>query len=780
MSRANDDVDVDLGRLFSSIAANWVRILLIALVVTGLAFALAWFATPKYKAETRLLIETRESVFTRPDAQERNPDAILDQEGVTSQVEVITSTDLLKQVAGELNLAQHAEFEAKGELSLPRRLLLLVGIGSDPNEIPPEERVLKAFREKLNVYRVDNSRVIVIEFSSVDPKLAADVANRLADAYIANQRAAKLQSNSDATEWLGPEIEDLRQRVKDAEARVADYRSKSDLLIGQNNTVLSTQQLSELSQELSRVRASRSAAEATAESVRAALRDGTSVENLPSVLESPLIQRLRERQVQLKADIADLSTSLLGNHPRIRALNSQLADLDQQITAEARKVLAGLETQAQTARFRERQLVADLNQLKAESARAGNEEVELRALEREATAQRELLESYLTRFREASSRSDRNYLPADARIFSRAIAPSEPYFPKVLPITIAAFVASLLLMAIFTMLAELFSGRAMRPAYRPLSEPADYEDEPEPRPAAVHVAPEPVAVVVPEPVVAAQAPEPAAPAEPRMSIGDELKLAFSKLRGDAEKQAASDIVTETVEQPKEPPSPPVARPAWGGIEKLAWPKAEPVSAPVEDMSGSGGIDVAEAAEQLIVSGKDRAIFLSPEGDEAAASAVLVAREIADAGMKVVLLDLTSSGAASIPMLESRNYPGITNLLCSEVQFTDVIHGDLYSDCHIVPVGTANAGRAMRAAERLPMILDSLNTAYDMVIVECGPADPSALGRLESDRTEVVLSVLDAKDRSVLDAEKGLDVSGYRDAMKVTPSGHLPPKGRSVA
>src|SRR5690606_18978705 len=133
-----------------------------------------------------------------------------------------------------------------------------------------------------------------------------------------------------------------------------------------------------------------------------------------------------------------------------------------------------------------------------------------------------------------------------------------------------------------------------------------------------------------------------------------------------------------------------------------------------------GIDVAEAAEHLIVSGADRAIFLSPEGDDAAASAVLVAREIADAGLKVVLMDLTSSGAATRPMLESRSYPGITNLLCSEVQFTDVIHGDLYSDCHIVPVGTANAARAMRAADRLPMILESLSTAYDMVIIECGP------------------------------------------------------------
>ena len=109
--------------------------------------------------------------------------------------------------------------------------------------------------------------------------------------------------------------------------------------------------------------------------------------------------------------------------------------------------------------------------------------------------------------------------------------------------------------------------------------------------------------------------------------------------------------------------------------------------------------------------------------------MLVAREVADAGLRVLLLDLTASGAASRPMLESAAYAGITNLLASEAQFADVIHADLYSDCHVIPVGTADPVRAMRAADRLPIIMDSLTTAYDVVVVECGPADAEAIRRL---------------------------------------------------
>ncbi|KAB2703140.1 hypothetical protein F9K88_22580, partial [Brucella intermedia] len=45
--------------------------------------------------------------------------------------------------------------------------------------------------------------------------------------------AAKLESNDDATGWLAPEIDDLRNRVRDAERKVADYRASRGLLIGQ-------------------------------------------------------------------------------------------------------------------------------------------------------------------------------------------------------------------------------------------------------------------------------------------------------------------------------------------------------------------------------------------------------------------------------------------------------------------------------------------------------------------------------------------------------------------
>ncbi len=704
------DVDVDLGTLFASIVRDWKLILAMTIAVTGLAFLIAWLSTPHYRAETRILIETTESVFTRPTPAGESDRPILDEEGVTSQVEVITSSDLLKQVAAKLELGKLKEFDEQANMGLVGRLMVLVGLKSDPGGIAAEDRVLKTMREKLRVYRVERSRVIVVDFSSEDPKLAAAVPNAIADAYLAMQQEAKLKSNASATDWLEPEIADLRERVREAETKVAEFRSQSDLLIGQNNSALATQQLSEMSTELSRIRAARATAEANAQSLRDAISGGGSLDAMPDVISSPLIQRLRERQVQLNTDIADLSTTLLGNHPRIKSLRSQLADLDGQIKNEARNILRGLETEAETAKLRETKLVANLNNVKAESARVGDKEVELRALEREAAAQRELLESYLTRYREAASRGDRSYLPADARIFSRATVPFDPYFPKIVPIVGAAFVGSLLVMAIITLLRELFSGRAMRPAAGGRIEPVEHVS----MPAATAIEPE--APVLPEPAV-----QPASP----------------------------------------PPEPPPVIHAPVVAEKPAPPR-------VRIAPNDNRLSVSAAAERLISSGAVRAIFVSPEGDEGAASAVLVAREVSDSGLRVALVDLTSSGAASLPTLETTAVPGITNLLTAESQFSHVIHADIYSDCHVIPVGTANPARAMRAAERLPIILNSLGSAYDLVVVECGPADAAGIRRLVGEGTQVFVSALELGDSAVDATAADLRSGGYGDIELVKP------------
>ena len=478
----HQDVDIDLGGLFRAIWRRRGRVLAATVVFGALAFVGASLIKPDYRSEARVLIESRQPVFNNPNqGQPQTSDSPFDESGILSQVQVLRSIDLIKQVARDMKLYELPEFDPTANPSAISDILVMLGIKKNPLDLPPEERVLKEFQEKLQVYQVEKSRVIGIQFTSKDPLLAAAIPNEMAKVFLSLQSGAKLDSNSEASRWLEPEIANLREKVRDAEAKVADYRASSDLLsTGDQGGTFATKQLNDISTELARVRGERANAEARAEGVRTALANGRAVDTLNDVVASPMIQRLKETESNVQGQVADLSTTLLDGHPRLKALKAQLQGIRTQIVGETKKILGALENEVSVSQLRERQLVAQLNTLKATSAKAGEDEVGLRALEREATAQRQLLETYLSRYREATSRSGENAAPADARVISQAVEPTEVNFPKVLPITIVAALAAFLISCVVIMLSELFSGRALRPVGREDDDLVE-DERPEPR-----------------------------------------------------------------------------------------------------------------------------------------------------------------------------------------------------------------------------------------------------------------------------------------------------------
>ena len=458
-----DDVELDMRALMRALGrALPFLVPLFLIFAVGLYVGLG-FVTPRYTAETKILIEKGESAITQTGGDTEESRVLLDAEGVASQVQLISSRDLAETVVAKLQLDQLPEFYATPMADFFKGLLAKVGLGRATNPASREEQVLQRFAQKLEVYSVDKTRVINITFSASDPILAAKVANMVAEEYLALQRDAKRASNADATRWLEAQIDALRAKVNGAEAKVETFRAASGLFMGgqNNNQSLPQQKLTDLNAEMARLEAARASADAKAAQVRRALASGRDYD-IPEVLDSSLVQRLREQQVSLRAQVAQLSATLLPAHPRIREINAQLADLDRQIGVAARQVLSSLEGEVATAKARETEIAADIDRAKAATAQSNDAEVQLRALEREAAAERDLLESYLRRYREATSRQDGDYLPANARVISRAAVPLEPSFPKKLPITGAATVALLLLALAIVMVRELMSGRALR------------------------------------------------------------------------------------------------------------------------------------------------------------------------------------------------------------------------------------------------------------------------------------------------------------------------------
>jgi uncharacterized protein involved in exopolysaccharide biosynthesis/Mrp family chromosome partitioning ATPase len=464
--------DIDLGALGRAL---WRRKWLIAgltLAAAAIAFAAVNLITPRYKSEARVLIETRENIFFRPDAEKTiERGTTVDQEAVTSQVQLILSRDLARDVIKKLKLAERPEFDpVLAGPSLLRTLLSLTGIIKDPMDMTPEERVFKSYFERLSAFQVEKSRVIGIEFESQDPELAAQAANAIAEGYLVLQQAAKQDQTRAAGSWLSGEIDRLRTRVAESEAKVEQYRGKTNLFIGNNNTSLSNQQLGDYNAQLASARGQKADAESKAKLIREALKAGTPIE-FSDIINSELLRRLSEQRVTLRAQLAEQSSTLLDQHPRIKELRAQVGDLDRQLRTEADRLARSLENDAKLASGKVDGLSAGLDQLKRQAASTNEQDVQLRALERDAKSQRDLLESYLAKYREATARDSIGAAAPDARIISTAVVSNTPSWPKKLPTILVAALAMLVLSSGIVLSGELLSALPTQPAAgtRPVS-----------------------------------------------------------------------------------------------------------------------------------------------------------------------------------------------------------------------------------------------------------------------------------------------------------------------
>src|ERR1700722_4180054 len=217
---ASESGDLDVRALGQALLRNKNWIIVPTLIAAVLSIAAVNLITPRYKSEARILIDGRENIFLRPNGERNEERTTLDAEAVTSQGQLLLSRDLAREVIKKNKLAERPEFDPvlQGFARL-KSLLSLFGIGRDPFSLTPEERVLDAYFDRFTAYAVDESRVIVIEFQSRDPDLAARVANSIADGYLVLQQGARQDQAKSASQWLSGEIENLRKKVADAESR---------------------------------------------------------------------------------------------------------------------------------------------------------------------------------------------------------------------------------------------------------------------------------------------------------------------------------------------------------------------------------------------------------------------------------------------------------------------------------------------------------------------------------------------------------------------------------
>ena len=406
---------------------------------------------PVYKAEALVMLNDRQSQRV-PGIEEVLSGVAAGEDGLQGELQLIKSRNMAERMVDQLNLHMLPEFnpalrrqtQSFADWLDPAKLIPTTILEQLPRawadtlmtptsdvEMTDQQRaallradIVEGVTANISAEPASGSTVIALHFVSTDPQLAALGTNTLARLYLAEQLETKQSASRRVREFLEVEIERLRASVASAEQAIEDYRRQAGL----GGILPDEQQLTGLTTQLVLTRSERAAAEARLRQVQRLINSDAGLDQAAQMLESPVLNELRAREVELNRQRAELSTEYGERHPRMQNLSSEQAALAERTRAEIRQITNRLNDEVQVLRSREATLEANIDQLKGQMAEYQESEIGLGALQRDADADRALLETYINRAKEIASQQKAQ--EPDARIISRAVTPDEPTYPR--------------------------------------------------------------------------------------------------------------------------------------------------------------------------------------------------------------------------------------------------------------------------------------------------------------------------------------------------------------
>jgi uncharacterized protein involved in exopolysaccharide biosynthesis/Mrp family chromosome partitioning ATPase len=402
----------------------------IVLGVAGLLAAAALLyglVTPAlYTASAQLLIDPRDRLVVSNDVNPStvSPDGGLAQ--IESQTSIIQSASVLLRAIAATNLTNDSEFSGTGLVGGVLGLLTPDPPARDGRLSQAEARTLAALRRKVSVRRADKVFVVDIVVTTQDPDKSARLANAIADAYLVDQAEARSQGAREASEALTARLAEQRKRVEAAENAVERYRAENNL-VAASGRLISEQQLTEISNQVSAAQARSAMLKAQVEQIARQRRGGGLAGSSSEAMQSTVVSKLREQEATLVQREADLQTQLGPRHPSIAAARSQLSHVRQLIATELERIQQAARADYERALANERLLSTKLESLTQQTQTSDQASVRLRDLQRDLEAVRAVYATFLLRAQE--TREQASVDTTNARIIGRAQAPQQKSWP---------------------------------------------------------------------------------------------------------------------------------------------------------------------------------------------------------------------------------------------------------------------------------------------------------------------------------------------------------------
>jgi chain length determinant protein EpsF len=331
------------------IRARWRVAAAVCGGIVTLAVLLALILPNKYTAVASIVVDAKMDATV---GGQSIADTVM-QSYVNTQADVVTSEHVAQRVVKKLALDRDADLRKKwmkktgGEGDIVSWLA---------DYLLDNKRVVA---EPANATATRQTNVIEITVKWPDGKTAAALANAFAQTAIETNIELKVEPAKQYSAWFNQRSAALRADLEAKQKRLSDFQNAMGIIATDEKLDVENARLAELSTQLVTIQTLRQEAQSHQKQSSG---DNAS---LPEVLQSPLIQGLKDSLTTAEATQTEVAGRLGKNHPDYKAAAAEVASLRARIAAETEKIVASLGSTTQVNVRRENDIRAALEAQKA-------------------------------------------------------------------------------------------------------------------------------------------------------------------------------------------------------------------------------------------------------------------------------------------------------------------------------------------------------------------------------------------------------------------------------
>ena len=407
---------------------RWTIFIFTLIVVTAVVTA-TYLKTPIYRADLTLQIDLEDiKIMQVGEVSPGETGGWQSQDYYQTQYELLKSRSLAQRVINQLGLADLpppppsslAQFKQWLAAWLPK-------IDNEKPEPPSAdvhiEGLISGFLGNLTVEPVRNSRLVRLHYDSPDPKQAATILNTLAKSYISLNLERRFDATTYARKFLQERLQQVKIKLEESERGLVEFsRQEQIFTVGDKGSIVG-QNLEATNAALGEAEKRRVAAEAMYRQML-----GTRGQGLSQVLDSKIIQDLKQSKAKLEAQYRDNLSIYKPAYPTMVQLRNQISQVDSMIGQEIGNIRAAITASYEAAKAEEVLLRASLDRLKQEVLTQQDRSIQFNILRREVDTNRQLYDGLLQRFKEVGVAAGVG--TNNISIVDEAKAPSFPYKPN--------------------------------------------------------------------------------------------------------------------------------------------------------------------------------------------------------------------------------------------------------------------------------------------------------------------------------------------------------------